>query len=278
MLLYKTRWEIEKVFDETKTKLQEKKSWATTTTAKEMQAHFVAIVHNLLLLLQDWHQQQGVENTAEIQRRQKRLNQQETELEKTGQTLPLVYTTAAALHPGDVQTHPLAARPLASTHLTPASPAPATLPLCQTLTTQTKHQCRRLPPQPAQFMDGVMFMHSRRLKRMGEVLNDGNTVGAIRILGLQFPADEFFRPNIWQDDERWEPYGCWGSGLVLHLFQPLGHELKLPPAGKRPSASGVQAIREKQVAAPTEFSAELFFEDSQQQLLLFGFLTENEQV
>jgi len=90
-LLYKTRWEIEKVFDETKTKLQEKKSWATTTTAKERQAHFVAIVHNLLLLLQDWHREQGVENTAEIQRRQKRLAQQASDLEKTGQTLPLVY-------------------------------------------------------------------------------------------------------------------------------------------------------------------------------------------
>jgi len=90
-LLYKTRWEIEKVFNETKTKLQEKKSWATTTTAKEMQSHFVAIVHNLLLLLQDWHQQQGVENTAEIQRRQKRLGQQKSDLKKTGQALPLVY-------------------------------------------------------------------------------------------------------------------------------------------------------------------------------------------
>ena len=92
VLLYKTRWEIEKVFDETKTKLQEKKSWATTTTAKEMQAHFVALVHNLLLLLQDWQRHQGVENTAEIQRRQKRVEQQKTELKKTGRTLPLVYT------------------------------------------------------------------------------------------------------------------------------------------------------------------------------------------
>ena len=90
-LLYKTRWEIEKVFDETKTKLQEKKSWSTTTTAKEMQSHFVAIVHNLLLLLQDWQQQHGVENTAEIQRRQKRLARQESELKQTGQSLPLVY-------------------------------------------------------------------------------------------------------------------------------------------------------------------------------------------
>src|ERR1035437_6479081 len=46
----------------------------------------------------------------------------------------------AALHPGDFQTHPLAARPLASTHLATASPAPATPPLCQTLTTQTRRQ------------------------------------------------------------------------------------------------------------------------------------------
>ena len=92
-LLYKTRWEIERVFDETKTKLQEKQSWATTTTAKEMQAHFVAIVHNLLLLLQAGHQQPGVENTAEIQHRPKRLKQQETALAKTGQTLPLIYKT-----------------------------------------------------------------------------------------------------------------------------------------------------------------------------------------
>ena len=93
VLLYKTRWEIEKVFDETKTKLQEKKSWATTTTAKEMQAHFVAIVHNLLLLLQDLHQQQGVENIAESQRKQTRLAHQEKALGKTRQTLPLVYKT-----------------------------------------------------------------------------------------------------------------------------------------------------------------------------------------
>ena len=92
VLLYKTRWEIEKVFDETKTKLAEKKSWATTDTAKEMQAHFVAIVHNLLLLLQDWHETQGVTNTAEHQRRNKRQEQQKTELQKTGRTLPLVYT------------------------------------------------------------------------------------------------------------------------------------------------------------------------------------------
>ena len=91
-LLYKTRWERAQGFDETKTKLAEKKSWATTTTAKEMQAHLVASGHNLLLLLQDWHQQHGVENTAEKQRRQQRLHQPATALQKTGRTLPLIDT------------------------------------------------------------------------------------------------------------------------------------------------------------------------------------------
>jgi hypothetical protein len=93
VLIYKTRWEIEKVFDETKSKLAEKKSWATSETAKEMQAHFVALVHNLLLLVADWHEQQGVVNTAETQRREKRLEQQEKALTESGRSLPLIYQT-----------------------------------------------------------------------------------------------------------------------------------------------------------------------------------------
>ena len=35
-LRYKTRWEIERGFDERKLKLQAKKSWATSVPAKEM--------------------------------------------------------------------------------------------------------------------------------------------------------------------------------------------------------------------------------------------------
>ena len=90
-MLYKTRWEIEQVFDETKTKLAEKKSWATTTTAKGLQAQFVTSGHHLRLRLQDWQQQPGVENPAEIQPRQKRLPQPARARQKTGQTLPLGY-------------------------------------------------------------------------------------------------------------------------------------------------------------------------------------------
>jgi hypothetical protein len=93
VLLYKTRWEIEKVFDETKTKLAEKKSWATSETAKAMQAQFVAIVHNLLVLVQDQHEHQGVVNRAESERKDKRLEQQERALKENGQSLPQLYKT-----------------------------------------------------------------------------------------------------------------------------------------------------------------------------------------
>lgn len=96
-LLYKTRWDIEKTYDETKTKLQERKAWGTSVTAKQMQAQFMAITHNLLLLVQDLHAAQGVENKAENQRRQKRLEQQEQALALKGETLPVLYRVCARL-------------------------------------------------------------------------------------------------------------------------------------------------------------------------------------
>ncbi len=48
--LYKTRWDIEKIFDQVKNKLAEKKAWATSFTAKNMQAQFICLAHNLMLI------------------------------------------------------------------------------------------------------------------------------------------------------------------------------------------------------------------------------------
>lgn len=50
--IYKLRWDIEKVFDEKKNKLGEKKAWATTAQAKSIQSHFVCMTHNLMVLLE----------------------------------------------------------------------------------------------------------------------------------------------------------------------------------------------------------------------------------
>ena len=51
--LYRMRWDIEKVFDEVKSKFEEKKSWASTETAKAMQFQFICLAHNLMLLMDD---------------------------------------------------------------------------------------------------------------------------------------------------------------------------------------------------------------------------------
>ncbi len=44
-------WDIEKVFDQNKNKLGEKKAWAKSPTAKKQQAQFLCLAHNLMLLL-----------------------------------------------------------------------------------------------------------------------------------------------------------------------------------------------------------------------------------
>ena len=72
-LLYKHRWDIEKVFDEIKTKLVEKKAWASSPTAKTMQALFLCIIHNLMMLIEaKIAADENLSDTAEPERRRKR--------------------------------------------------------------------------------------------------------------------------------------------------------------------------------------------------------------
>jgi predicted dehydrogenase len=64
-----------------------------------------------------------------------------------------------------------------------------------------------------QFMDGVMFMHSQRLARVRETLDDGASVGQIKRIVAQFSFpghEEFFRKNI-RVNAALEPAGCLGD-------------------------------------------------------------------
>jgi hypothetical protein len=72
--LYKLRWDIEKIFDEVKNKLSEKKAWATSDTAKTMQAQFICLAHNLMLIFDRYLEQNGIENKKENDRRKARLD------------------------------------------------------------------------------------------------------------------------------------------------------------------------------------------------------------
>lgn len=40
-LLYKRRWDIEKVFDETENRFQENEAWASSATAKRIQGQLI---------------------------------------------------------------------------------------------------------------------------------------------------------------------------------------------------------------------------------------------
>lgn len=78
--LYRRRWEVEKVFDELKNKLGQKKAWASSLVAKETQALLIALTHNLLLNYeQDLEQRHALHNIAEDQRRTKRVEANEQE-------------------------------------------------------------------------------------------------------------------------------------------------------------------------------------------------------
>lgn len=71
-LLYKARWDIEKVFDEFKNKLCETKAWASSPTAKTQQARLLCLTHNLMTLMEEQiSKRSGVINQAEFKRKAK---------------------------------------------------------------------------------------------------------------------------------------------------------------------------------------------------------------
>ena len=114
-----------------------------------------------------------------------------------------------------------------------------------------------------QFMDGVMFMHNPRLQRIREVLDDGERVGPVRRISSAFSflgTGGFSNDNI-RVDGRLEPTGCLGDlGWYCIRFTLWALKWQLPHTvtGRMLSQSEPAGGR---VPAPTEFSAELFFDD-----------------
>ena len=86
--LYKMRWNIEKSFDEVKNKLGEKKAWATSATAKSMQAQFICLSVNLLQLIEHELGREGIHNDPEEKRRAQRLDQAKAQAASQNTVLP----------------------------------------------------------------------------------------------------------------------------------------------------------------------------------------------
>lgn len=108
-----------------------------------------------------------------------------------------------------------------------------------------------------QFMDGVMFMHSQRLARVRETLDDGASVGQIKRIVSQFsfPGSEvFFHDNI-RVNAALEPAGCLGDlgwyNIRIALWA-LNWRL--------PREVSAQTLAQTDSGVPTDFSAELVFD------------------
>ena len=67
VLIYKQRWDQEKVFYQLKSKFNERKSWASSQVAKQAHATFECLAHNLTLLLEHQiRQTEDIEDEIEI--------------------------------------------------------------------------------------------------------------------------------------------------------------------------------------------------------------------
>jgi predicted dehydrogenase len=130
-----------------------------------------------------------------------------------------------------------------------------------------------------QFMDGVMFMHSRRLEELRSVLDDGSSVGTLKRLTAQFSfgAHEAFLTENIRLHSGLEPHGCLGDlgWYCIRLFLwTMGWNLPQEVSGRLLSSLGRSDSPE---AVPTDFSAELLFPGGVSAGFYCSFLAQNQE-
>ena len=74
----------------------QKKSWASSITAKSTQAVFLCLVHNLMVCYEATLAKTGLCNTAEEERRQKVLTSRTAKVEKPGANCPSSFPASSA--------------------------------------------------------------------------------------------------------------------------------------------------------------------------------------
>ena len=136
--------------------------------------------------------------------------------------------------------------------------------------------CRK---NSVQFMDGVMFMHSPRLARVREILDDGQSVGPIRRLASAFtfyPGEDFFKTNI-RANGALELTGCLGDlgwYCIRIALWTMNWQLPHTITGKILSQSEHLPGRP---SSPTEFSASLIFDGNVSMDFYSSFLAAKQQ-
>jgi predicted dehydrogenase len=130
-----------------------------------------------------------------------------------------------------------------------------------------------------QFMDGVMFMHSRRLEAMREALQKPDGVGKIKRITSSFTfgsTPEFFSGNIRTHSEL-EPLGCLGDlGWYCIRFALWAMDWRLPQRVTGQIVSQF-ARPDSPLPVPTDFSGELLFDREVSAGFHCSFIAANQQ-
>ncbi len=130
-----------------------------------------------------------------------------------------------------------------------------------------------------QFMDGVMFMHSRRLDAMRRAIDDGASVGPLKRIVSHFTfgaGDAFFAHDIRTRSDL-EPLGCLGDlGWYNICFTLWAMKWELPV---RVCGHMLAEHRRADSPAPVpiDFSAELFFDGGVSASFYCSFVAEIQQ-
>jgi predicted dehydrogenase len=148
---------------------------------------------------------------------------------------------------------------------------------CGASVQEVKEMLQACEKNGVQFMDGVMFMHSKRLPLLRQVLDDGRSVGQVKRINSTFSffgGDDFLKQNI-RVSNSLEPLGCLGDlGWYNIRFSLWVMNYRMPE-----SVTGrlIQHTGDPQTGVPLEFSAELFFPAGVSAHFYCSFMTANQQ-
>lgn len=130
-----------------------------------------------------------------------------------------------------------------------------------------------------QFMDGVMFMHSRRLEQLRQTLDSPTGIGSIKRIATQFSfySDQEFRTTNIRSNSKYEPHGSLGDlGWYTIRMILWINQWRMPTQITARCLSTLQGQGSPK-SVPMEFSAELQFDNGVSASFYCSFATEHQQ-
>ncbi len=85
VFVYKLRWDIEKVFDQSKNGFVERRGWAKSEPAKKQHGHFISMAHNLCVIFERLvEKEEGVVDRKSLDKREARRSEEMAKAEAGG--------------------------------------------------------------------------------------------------------------------------------------------------------------------------------------------------